>query len=253
MARIGFIGTGEIAALMVQGLAGQGHQITVSERNAQVAARLAATVDGVTIAPNTDVVAGSDIVILCLLARVADAALAGLPFRKGQAVISVMVDVGLERLRALCAPATDIAITIPLPPIATGGCPLPVYPASPALEALYGAKNRVFPVRDEVALNAHFGATAFCAPFLEQVLTTAAWLAEFTGDTDQSQAYIRDVLRGYLPADGAAGHMGAALHSLSTEGGLNATLRAGMTGANADLRAGLDGFRARLGLEGRTT
>lgn len=252
MARVGFIGTGEIASLMVQGLAGQGHEIVVSDRNAAVAARLAAAVPGLRVAPNAQVVEGADIVILCLLARVADEALTGLPFRAGQSVISVMVDVGIAKLQKLCAPATDIAITIPLPPIAVGGCPLPVYPASRALEQLYGAKNRVFTVRDEVALNAHFGATALCSPFLEQVLTTAAWLTEFTADADQSQAYVRDVLRGYLPAGGEKGHLGAALQSLSTEGGLNATLRAAMRGANTELRAGLDGFRGRLGLEGKT-
>ncbi|MEY4305296.1 MAG: hypothetical protein RIT52_1471 [Pseudomonadota bacterium] len=252
MARVGFIGTGEIASLMVQGLAGQGHEIVVSDRNQQVAARLEATVPGLRVAPNAEVVEGADIVILCLLARVADEALTGLPFRAGQSVISVMVDVGLAKLQKLCAPATDIAITIPLPPIAVGGCPLPVYPASRALEQLFGAKNRVFTVRDEVALNAHFGATALCSPFLEQVLTTAAWLTEFTADADQSQAYVRDVLRGYLPEDGEKGHLGAALQSLSTEGGLNATLRAAMTVANTELRAGLDGFRGRLGLEGKT-
>ncbi len=252
MARVGFIGTGEIASLMVQGLAGQGHEIVVSDRNPQVAARLKATVPGLRVAPNAEVVEGADIVILCLLARVADEALTGLPFRAGQSVISVMVDVGLAKLQKLCAPATDIAITIPLPPIAVGGCPLPVYPASRVLEQLFGAKNRVFTVRDEVALNAHFGATALCSPFLEQVLTTAAWLTEFTADADQSQAYVRDVLRGYLPEDGEKGHLGAALQSLSTEGGLNATLRAAMTVANTELRAGLDGFRGRLGLEGKT-
>lgn len=252
MARVGFIGTGEIASLMVQGLTGQGHEIVVSDRNAAVAARLATTVPGLRVAPNAQVVEGADIVILCLLAKVADPALAGLPWRTGQSVISVMVDVGLAKLQRLCAPATDIAITIPLPPIATGGCPLPVYPDSPALEALYGAKNRVFTVRDEVALNAHFGATALCSPFLEQVLTTADWLAGFTGDADQSQAYVRDVLRGYLPEDGAKGHLARDLQSLSTEGGLNATLRAAMKQANSDLRAGLDGFRGRLGLEGKT-
>ena len=32
MARVGFIGTGEIASLMVHGLAGQGHEILVSDR-----------------------------------------------------------------------------------------------------------------------------------------------------------------------------------------------------------------------------
>ena len=248
MARVGFIGTGEIASLMVRGLVGQGHEILVSERNADVAAGLAAAHPGLRVAPNAQVGAGSDIVILCLLSKVADAALAGLPFRAGQSVISVMVDVGLERLRGLCAPATDIAITIPLPSIATGGCPLPVYPASAALEALFGAKNRVFAVRDEVALNAHFGATAFCSPFLAQMQAAADWLAGFTGDRAEAEAYLIGVIRGTLPAAPPAGHLAASLQSLSTEGGLNATLRAAMGGATADLRAGLDGFRARLGL-----
>ena len=118
MARLGFIGTGEITAAMVRGLAGQGHQILVSPRNATVAATLAAEIGGVTVAPNDQVVAGADVVFLCLLARVADEVLPTLPFRADQTVISVMVDMPLARLRQLCAPATDLAITIPLPPIA---------------------------------------------------------------------------------------------------------------------------------------
>ena len=252
MARVGFIGTGEIASLMVQGLAGQGHEILVSDRNPQVAARLALTYPEVRVAANAQVVEGADIVILCLLAKVADQALAGLPWRAGQSVISVMVDVGLARLQSLCAPATDIAITIPLPPIAVGGCPLPVFPASKALEDLFGAKNRVFEVRDEVALNAHFGATALCSPLLEQLLTTTHWLAEFTGDAGLAEAYVREVIRGYLPAHAQPGSFAADLQSLSTEGGLNATLRVAMKDANPALRAGLDGFRGRLGLEGKT-
>ncbi len=248
MARVGFIGTGEIAAAMVQGLVGLGHDIVVSNRNADMAARLAATVPGLRVATNHEVVEASDVVILCLLARVADDALTRLPFRAGQSVISVMVDVSLAKLRRLCAPATDIAITIPLPPIATGGCPLPVYPASKALEHLFGARNVVFPVRDEIALNAHFGATALCSPLLAQMLTTSGWLAEFTGDKALAEAYVSAVIRGYLPERPPQGHLGTALQSLSTDGGLNATLRAAMNGANADLRAGLDGFRRRLRL-----
>ncbi|MDW4548922.1 NAD(P)-binding domain-containing protein [Defluviimonas sp. D31] len=249
MARIGFIGTGEIAAAMVRGLAGQGHEILVSERNAEMAARLAVEVAGVSVASNEAVVAGSDTVFLCLLARVAETVLPGLPFREDQAVISVMVDVPLARLKALCAPATEIAITIPLPPIATGGCPLPVYPASPALQALFGSRNMVFPVRDETALNAHFGATALCSPLLEQMLTTATWLAGFTGDADQAEKYVSSVIRGYLPERPESGMLAEALRNLSTEGGLNATLRTAMAPANADLSKGLDGFRARLGLD----
>lgn len=251
MARVGFIGTGEIASLMVQGLAGKGHDIMVSDRNPAVAARLAASVPRLRVATNAEVVAGADIVFLCLLSRVADDALAALPFRAGQSVISVMVDVPLARLQRLCAPATDIAITIPLPPIATGGCPLPVYPASPAFQALFGADNMVFTVRDEVALNAHFGATALCSPLLAQMLATTNWLADFTGDAPMAETYLCSVIRSYLPQRLPEGHFAASLQSLSTEDGLNATLRAAMKGAEADLVAGLDGFRVRLGLEGK--
>jgi len=248
MARIGFIGTGEITSAMVRALAGQGHQILISPRNAATAATLAAEVEGVTIAPNEAVVAGSDVVFLCLLARVAETVLPGLPFRAGQSVISVMVDAPLAKLRALCAPATDIAITIPLPPIVQGGCPLPVYPPSPVLEALFGAKNPVIPLASETALAAHLGVSAICSPILDQLITAAGWLAAHTGDTPAAEAYVAAMIRCYLPERARPGELAAALAALSTEGGLNATLRGAMQGAKTEMTRGLTGFHTRLGL-----
>lgn len=245
--RLGFLGTGEITAAMVRGLEGQGHSILVSPRNAQVAAALA-ELPGVAIAPNDQVVANSDVVFLCLLARVAEDVLPGLPFRAVQTVISVMVDAPLARLRSLCAPATDIAITIPLPPIAQGGCPLPVYPDSPVLHALFGARNLILPQPSEAALNAHLGASALCSPILDQLLTATDWLAGHTGNRAAAEAHIAAMIRAYLPERAAEGDLAAALKKLSTEGGLNATLRAAMAPAKETLRNGLDGFHTRLGL-----
>ncbi|KAF0116810.1 MAG: Pyrroline-5-carboxylate reductase [Rhodobacteraceae bacterium] len=245
--RIGFLGTGEITAAMVRGLQGQGHQILVSPRNAQVAASLA-ELPGVSIAPNDRVVAGSDVIFLCLLASVAKEILPGLPFCADHAVISVMVDAPLATLRPLCAPATDIAITIPLPPIAVGGCPLPVYPDTPELHALFGDRNLILPQPSETALNAHLGASALCSPILDQLLTATDWLAGFTGNPAAAEAYIVAMIRAYLPERAAGGDLSAGLQKLSTEGGLNAALRAAMAPAKADLRQGLDGFRPRLEL-----
>lgn len=247
--RIGFLGTGEITAAMVRGLKGQGHRILVSPRNASTAATLAAEVPEVTIAPNEDVVANSDTVFLCLLARVADEVLPGLPFRADQSVISVMVDAPLATLRTLCAPATDIAITIPLPPIATGGCPLPVYPACPALDTLFGTRNPILPQSSEAALNAHLGASALCSPILDQLLTATDWLADHTGNPAAAEAYIAAMIRAYLPERAAQGDLATALKSLSTDGGLNATLRDRMAPGKATLHDGLTGFHARLGLD----
>lgn len=255
MARVGFLGTGEIAAQMVHGLEGQGHAITVSDRNASVARSLAEDHAEVTIASNAEVVRESDIVILCLMAPVARTVLADLPWRADLAVISVMVDVPLSDLARLCAPATDIALTIPLPFIATGGCPLPVYPASPALQALFGDRNPVLPVPSEMALNAHFAATAMCAPMIAMVKSGSDWLAEVTGDKAGAEAYVAALIGGFISALAAEedDRFDRALQSLATEGGLNSTLRRHMdvAGAPKALQDGMDGLRGRLGLPDR--
>lgn len=253
MARVGFVGTGEIASAMVRAIAGQGHEIRVSDRSAARAAALAAEVPELHIEPNHAVVTGSDVVFVCLLASVAHEVLPGLPFRAGQTVISVMVDVSLADLKRLCAPATDIALTIPLPPIATTSCPLPVYPACPVLEALFAPRSPVIELRDEVALKAHLAVTALCSPVLDQMQGAADWLADFTGDPAGAEAFVTGMIRAYLPSAPIPGQLAAQLASLSTEGGLNATLRSAMAPAKAELHTGLDGFRSRLKLPGAST
>ncbi len=251
MAKIGFIGTGEIASAMVKGLTGQGHTIVVSKRGAQIAADLSKFSD-VSIAENDVVVGTSDIVVLCLLKDVANAVLPDLPFRADQHILSVMVDVSHDQLGQLCAPATSIAITSPLPNIAVGGCPLPCFPNTTTVQTLFGARNPVFAVGTESGLNAHFAVTALASTSFAQAKVAANWLAKQTGDTTAAETYIVSMLAGFfqsLPQDGQD-RLAEALGALSTEGGLNATLRQHMKDAGAEdqLKKGLDGFKDRLGL-----
>ncbi len=89
MSRIGFIGTGHIAAPMARFLARTGHDIVVSERNADVAATLEETC-GAIVAPNQKVLDSAEIVFLCLRPQIARAVLSGLTFRPEQRVVSVM-------------------------------------------------------------------------------------------------------------------------------------------------------------------
>ena len=251
MARIGFIGTGEIAKAMVLGLTGKGHSIVVSERNKGMAAQLGALTD-VSVLPNQEVLDGTDYVVLCLMAEVAKDVLPTLRFRADQKIISVMVDMGHEALLALCAPATEVSITIPLPNIADGGCPLPCFPHAQTVSALFGPENPAFVMKDEKALNAHFGVTAMASVGFAQAQVAAQWLAEFTGNEQEAEHYVTLMLAGFYRQIAQSDDTGLrdALAALNTEGGLNQTLRNHMedTGAPKNLRGGLDAFKKRLGL-----
>jgi pyrroline-5-carboxylate reductase len=256
MARIGFIGTGAIAEAMVRGLAGEGHEIFISKRSTDTSAALADAFREVQVMENQAVLDAANDVFLCLTADQMEEVLGGIAFRPGQRIVSVMLGVDLAALARLCDPAEEIAITIPLALIRSGGCPLPVYPESQMLDDLFGARNIVIPLGEEAALNPHFAATALCSTVFDQLKTGAEWLADLTGDARAAEAYVVALLSGFLadtPTDGA-GRIDAAMASLDLEGGLNQTLREHMrvAGMNDRLRNGLDAFRPRLNLPDKT-
>ncbi|MEM6769907.1 MAG: NAD(P)-binding domain-containing protein, partial [Bacteroidota bacterium] len=125
--RVGFLGTGTIAAAMVRGIAGERHEIVVSERGRKFSAELSTEFPNVTIADNQTVVDESDVVIVGLMADVAREVLPTLRFRPNQHVFSVMVGIGYAELQAILSDVAEVGIFIPFPFIATGGSPLLVY------------------------------------------------------------------------------------------------------------------------------
>ena len=231
MARIGFIGTGEIAAAMVDTIAGDGHQITVSRRGEAASSRLAEAHPGLQVAEKLAVVDDSDIVVLCLLADRAREVLPGLRFRPDQTVISVMARMGIAEIAQLCGPVTDICLAIPLPPMPLGGTPLAAFPDNPRLRDLFGPHAQIHACRTEQEIAAHFGVSGLLLPLLDQIDTSATWLAGYTGDHAGAVRYIAGLIGG-------------------TEGGLNQTLSKALkgTGTHEALENGLDGLRKGLGL-----
>ena len=253
MAQVGFLGTGAITVAMVEGLAGDGHSIMVSERNAQNAAKLAERFDEVSVGSNADVVSASEILVLGLMPEVARDVLPTLPFRSGHRVISTVADLSYDAVQVLCAPAADISLTIPLPSIAHGGSPLPVFPDTGAARALFAGKNPVIGVETEAGLRLYLGGCATSLALIEQVLHTRDWLAEETGDPAGAETYLAALFASYfndvLASD--TGRLDEIAQALSTTGGFNATVRDDMRGLGAPdaLVAAIERLRPRLGLE----
>lgn len=250
MSRIGVIGTGHIAAPMVRFLAQRGHQITISERNAEFAAALKASHD-VAVADNQRVLDHSDIVFLCLRPHVAADAIASLRFRASHQIVSVMAGIPLAELSTLCAPATDITLTIPLGYLEQGGCPLPACPSSHVLRPLFSPENPVLEVPEEAAFNMHFAVCAFVPGVLDLMATAARWLGQQTGDPEQAARYTRHLITGFLSTlpEGGAEVLPAARDALATQGTLSLQMTEALEndGAHNALVAALDGIGARLG------
>jgi len=249
--RIGFIGTGRITRRMVGALAGDGHEIMLTRRSESVSSELAAARRDVTVVDDPQaVVDRGDVIFVCLAADPARKVLPTLAFRADQAVVSVMAGIGIDELRAVVAPATDLCITIPMPFVEQGGCPLPTYPRSAALESLLGARNPVIPVASEDALAPFWAVSGTMASVLAELQTMVSWLGDRIGEPAAAERYVAHLYGGYLGTlekDGN-GRLEAALGDLSIEGGLNATLRERVTasGHYEKLRSALDVLHARV-------
>lgn len=252
MSRLGFIGTGHIAAPMVRFLAGRGHEITVTERGRETSSALRAS-HGVTVADPQAVVDASDVVFLCVRPQHAAEALEGLTFRAEQRIVSVMAAVPEAELQRLCAPARGFVQTIPLGFLEKGGCPLAAYGDAALLAELFEPENPVIEVASEAALNAHFAICALVPGMLDLMATGADWLGEATGDRDAAERYTKELMSGFLAAmdKGGAGRLAEARDALATEGTLSLQMTDGLRDGNAHavLRDTLAAIGARLNSE----
>ena len=247
--RIGFIGTGHIAAPMARTLARDGHSVVVSERNEAIAAELSAAFETITAQPNQDVVDACDTVFLCLRPHLAESVVAGLRFRPGQRIVSVMAGISAADLARWCTPARDISIMIPLGFLEKGGCPLAIYPTGDAIEPLFGNMNPVVAVASEAALNSHFAACALVPGILAMLETGAGWLAAKGGDRDDAALFTTQLVAGFLSAMGKeAGCLKAEKEALATPGTLSLMMVEGLSdgGATTALTDTLDAIDARL-------
>ena len=248
--RIGFVGTGTIAAAMVKGIVEDGHEIVVSQRNATISAELAAQHTNVTVADNQTVVDSSDIVILGLLAPAARHVLPALRFQPHQRVFSVIVGITFAELSEWVAPAQEVATFIPYPFIAQGQSPLLVFPHSDTLEALFGRRNHLITLTSEADLNSYLAAQAVLSPTVKLLHETAQWLTARTGDAISAEKFLRILIGNYLTATplDQPDTLAAMLRDLGTEGGLNAQLRDHFTeqGVFQTLHTGLDVLEKRF-------
>ena len=182
--KLGFIGTGNIAAALVEGfctLPARPYDITVSPRNSKKAQGLAARFASVQVAgDNQAVIDGSEIVFLAVRPQIAEPVLRQLRFRGNQTIVSLIGATPVARIRELVAPVRAIFRAVPLPPAARHVGPIILYPDDPTVGAMLRRIGELYAVSDENHLNVLAAITALISPFFALLEETARW-AEAAG------------------------------------------------------------------------
>ncbi len=234
---LGFLGTGTIATAVVHALAPEGHNILVSERSAANASALESAYENVTTGTNAEVTTASDVLFLGLMPNQTAPALAGLPFRADQRVISFIADISLTEIASLTAPAKVETLVLPFPAIAKGRSPLIAFPQSQLADNLF-QNHDVFNMTSETEFKAFLSAQAVLSPVAQMLAEATGWAATKGADTAKAEAFLRSLVASNL----TAGALTPLLKSLSTTGGYNARLRQHLEDNSSykTLREGLD-------------
>jgi pyrroline-5-carboxylate reductase len=251
MSSYGVIGVGAIAEAIVIGLC-EGDDppaLTLSPRNAELAARLAdryATVE--VAADNQAVLDAAPVVLLCVRPQIARDVLAELRFRPDQVVISLMAGITIDELRGIVAPATEIVRAIPLPSVARRADTTPIHPPHATARALFARLGEPIDVPDARAFDAFAVASATVAAHFAYLRPIAEGLVPLGVAPDDAQRYMAAVFAGLGPILERDHDLEHLARGHATVGGINEHFLRTLTDAGVydEVRTALDAVLTRL-------
>jgi len=251
--RLGFIGCGTITAAIITGLnaAARDEAMTVSPRNAQVAAGLARRFANVSVAATNQAVLDTcDIAVLAVRPQILAEVLAELRYRPDHQVISLVAATSVAWLRARTAPAAAVSRAVPMPMVARRQGPTAIYAATPVAKRLFDALGSTIELSDETCFDAFTAETALMATYFRFLETAAKWLGEQGVPLDQADRYVRQLFWGLAGTALASAQrsLGELADEHQTRGGLNEQVRTHMEnkGLFTELAKALDAVQARV-------
>ncbi|MDF1749239.1 MAG: pyrroline-5-carboxylate reductase dimerization domain-containing protein [Alphaproteobacteria bacterium] len=173
MTCVGIIGVGYLGECLVEGLATTKTPMVLSPRNAERVARLADRFGCEVAASNNEVVERADLIFLAARPGDIAASAQGLPWRKGQRVVSIAAGISLDSFRSAVAPALAIRA---MPIAASRICKSPTafFPDDPMAADIFNRIGTAHPFEDE----AQFGTASIFGAYYA---LTYAFIGEASG------------------------------------------------------------------------
>lgn len=250
---IGFIGVGNIASAVIEGLVTASEpvpQVLLSPRNATKSAALAERFATVAVArDNQAVLDGSRIVFLAVRPQAVAEALRPLRFDARHMIVS-LVPLPLPALAPLVGPATHALRALLLPTCTQRLQAVPYWPDTPGIRGVLERLGPPLLLRDEHELNVLWASTATISTFYAMLETIGGWSAGHgvlpATATEYTAGMAHALAR--LALSGGTDRFARLSAEAATPGGLNeqvlGLLRAG--GSCAHLLEALDAVLARI-------
>lgn len=226
--KIGFIGTGAITDAMVRGLLGKPAavpHVMVSQRSADISARLAADFPQVIVSgDNQAIVDGCDTVMLAIRPQIAEEVIRALRFRDGQKVISVVA--ATDRQALLDWIGADVRLTqaIPLPFVARRKGVTAIYPPDMDTAAIFNVLGNAVESETKAEYDLLAAASALMATYFGILQHTTEWLVENGLPEEKGRAYLAPLFAGLSEVTLHAGRDVDFIdlsREFATKGGLN--------------------------------
>tara|TARA_B100000965_G_scaffold281186_1_gene239098 strand:- start:2275 stop:3045 length:771 start_codon:yes stop_codon:yes gene_type:complete len=198
--KIGFIGTGEITKAVVRGILKSNikyQKIYISERNKKISNYLKRKSTKISIQKdNQDIINKSNFIFLAITPEVGVKIIKKLNFKKSNIVISFISTIKLEDLKRYIKTKCQIVRAIPLPPIALGVGPVPIYPPNKKVKKFFNKIGETIEINNEKLSLNFWAMSAMMAPYYEMLDYLASWLAKRGLNKKKAEDYITSLFLG---------------------------------------------------------
>ena len=192
--KLGFIGTGQIAKAVINGILKSKikySKIFISKRNLKISAELSRKSKKILIIKNNqEIINKSDWVFLGVTPTVGNKILKDLNFKKNQTVISFISTIKMNELKKYIKVTSKIVRAIPLPPISLKKGPVPIFPPNNKVKLFFNQIGTTVEIKNEKSSLNFWATSSMMAPFYELLKTLSSWLISKGIKKNDAQKYI---------------------------------------------------------------
>ena len=192
--KLGFIGTGKIAASVITGICNSDisfKKIIISPRNKSISKKLKKKFKKVNIAENNqEIVNKCNWVFLSVTPTIGKKIIKDLRFKTNQTIISFISTITLGQLKKAIKVKTTIVRAIPLPPISLKKGPVPICPPNKKIKDFFNKIGTTVEIKNEKSSINFWSISGMMASFYELLKVMTDWLVKRGVKRNDAQKYI---------------------------------------------------------------